>query len=55
MGNYPRFFGKDASNLPADPIEETTLEIKRIRDELAQVETDMRFLLMWLREGYRER
>jgi hypothetical protein len=55
MGNYPRFFGKDASNLPADPIKETTLEIKRIRDELAQVETDMRFLLMWLREGYRER
>lgn len=55
MGNYPRFFGKDASNLPADPIKETTLEIKRIRDELAQVETDMKFLLMWLREGYRER
>lgn len=55
MGNYPRFFGKDASNLPADPIEQATIEVNRIRAEVAQIETDMKFLLMWLREGYRER
>ena len=55
MGNYPRFFGKDASNLPADPIEKATIEVNRIRAEVEQIETDLRFILMLLNEGYRER
>lgn len=54
MGNYPRFFGKDASNLPAWD-EQITAEVERIRREVEQVSVDLNFLLILLREGYRDR
>lgn len=54
MGNYPRFFGKDASNLPTWDDDIRT-EIERIRKEVEQTSVDLRFVLMLLREGYRDR
>jgi len=54
VGNYPRFFGKDASNLPTWD-EQITIEVERIRKEVEQVSVDLNFLLILLREGYRDR
>ena len=54
MGNYPRFLGKDASNLPTWD-EQITAEVERIRREVEQVSVDLNFLLILLREGYRDR
>lgn len=49
MGNYQRFFGKDASNLPIDSIDRAELEIRQIISDLEQLETDLRFLLIMLK------
>lgn len=48
MGNYPRFFGKDASNLPAWD-QQVIEEIQRVRQELEQVSVDLTFLLLMLK------
>lgn len=58
MGNYPRFFGKDASNLPYPPthpavaamLREAEQLIADTRKEIDQVDTDFRFLLMMIAE-----
>lgn len=49
MGNYQRFFGKDASNLAADPIAKAEREIRQIIEEMERLETDLRFLLIMLK------
>lgn len=54
MGNYPRFFGKDASNLP-EWDKNIIDDLREISKELEQLRVDLTFLLMLLREGYRDR
>lgn len=54
MKNHPSFFGKDASNLPTWD-KEITNEVRRLREQVEQVGVDLNFLLILLREGYRER
>lgn len=49
MGNYQRFFGKDYSNLAADPTAKAERELRQIINELEQLETDLRFLLIMLK------
>ena len=50
MGNYPRFFGKDASNLPHPTLFEMLDEAQELialtEIELNRLETDLRFLQM---------
>lgn len=55
MGNYPRFFGKDASNLPNQPtlfeiVEETEQVMADLVAEMQQLETDLRFLQLIIKE-----
>jgi len=50
MGNYPRFFGKDASNIKAwANIEEAETEINATIAELDRLRVDLQFMLMMLR------
>jgi hypothetical protein len=57
VGNFPRFFGKDASNLPQptlfDMIEEAEQLIRLTQTEMEQLDIDLRFLLMMIEE-YRD-
>lgn len=55
MGNYPRFFGKDASNLPQPTLFEMLDEAHELialtEIELDKLETDLQFLQIML-ENY---
>ena len=55
MGNYNRFFGKDSSNLPHQPtlfelVQETEQVMADLVYEMEQLETDLRFLQMIVKE-----
>ena len=55
MGNYNRFFGKDASNLPNQPtlfevLHETEQVMADLGAEMQQLETDLRFLQLIVKE-----
>lgn len=55
MGNYPRFFGKDASNLPQPTLFEMLDEAQELitltEIELNKLEIDLQFLQIML-ENY---
>lgn len=55
MGNYNRFFGKDSSNLPNQPtlfeiVQETEQVMADLVAEMEQLETDLRFLQLIIKE-----
>lgn len=55
MGNYNRFFGKDSSNLPNQPtlfeiVQETEQVMADLVAEMEQLETDLRFLQLIVKE-----
>lgn len=59
MGNYNRFFGKDSSNLPNQPtlfeiVQETEQVMADLVAEMEQLETDLRFLQLIIKEYGRD-
>ena len=55
MGNYNRFFGKDSSNLQNQPtlfeiVQETEQVMADLVAEMEQLETDLRFLQLIIKE-----
>ena len=55
MGNYPRFFGKDASNQYTlfELMGEAEQLIQLTNKEIEQLDIDLRFLLLMV-ENYRD-
>jgi len=59
VGNYNRFFGKDSSNLPNQPtlfeiVQETEQVMADLVAEMEQLETDLRFLQLIIKEYGRD-
>jgi hypothetical protein len=55
MGNYPRFFGKDASNQYTlfELLGEAEELVRLTNKEIEQLDIDLRFLLLMV-ENYRD-